>query len=356
MTDESLVLEKKAKLEKKNKKSVEPIALITKQLTEQALSDNAYDGSTDDDGETLQKAMILLSQHYQKKKTGHISKECQLKKVRDSAYYRKKLELSEKRENGTALLLKEEFWMDHTDDEAANVEIAQMCLVGDDQSDDSETDEDEVYSEFDYNFISSQMNIMITAIHELRSKLISEKNLNSENEKQVLEIENEKRTNNKKKEIPFVYTSENAKYFPEKSRSGRKVLNDISPVKSSMFDDFVDPYAPNSDKKNISPIIYDSKKYTPPLVLESKIIDLEDKIDDQNILKEIESDIILSFMTCSLEEKLFSQKPDSISSLSYNFQVNKNEVSKSDIFSQNSSDSDDFEQVKEADLESKTDI
>ncbi|KAI3758654.1 hypothetical protein L6452_06223 [Arctium lappa] len=67
MTDESLVLEKKAKLDKKNKKSVDPIALLTKQLTEQALSDNAFDGSTDDIGEALQKAMILPSQHYQKK-------------------------------------------------------------------------------------------------------------------------------------------------------------------------------------------------------------------------------------------------------------------------------------------------
>ncbi|KAI3770099.1 hypothetical protein L6452_01220 [Arctium lappa] len=67
MTDESIVLEKKAKLEKKNKKSVDPVALLMKQLAEQALSDNAYDGSTDDDGEALQKAMIILSQHYQKK-------------------------------------------------------------------------------------------------------------------------------------------------------------------------------------------------------------------------------------------------------------------------------------------------
>ncbi|KAI3715782.1 hypothetical protein L6452_22769 [Arctium lappa] len=166
---------KKAKLEKKNKKSEDPVALITKQLAEQALSDNAYDGATDDDGEALQKSMILLSQHYQKKfqprsgsnnprftsgsrvkvperktitcyncgKTGHISKECRVKKVRDSAYYRKKLELAEKRENGTALLAEEEFWLNHSDDEATNVKIAQMCFVGDDQSDDSDTDEDE---------------------------------------------------------------------------------------------------------------------------------------------------------------------------------------------------------------------
>ncbi|KAI3758655.1 hypothetical protein L6452_06224 [Arctium lappa] len=54
------------------------------------------------------------------------------------------MELAEKRENGTALLAEEEFWLDHSDDEAANVEIAQMCLVGNDQSDDdSDTDEDE---------------------------------------------------------------------------------------------------------------------------------------------------------------------------------------------------------------------
>ncbi|KAI3707109.1 hypothetical protein L6452_25334 [Arctium lappa] len=114
-------------------------------------------------------------------KSGHISKECRAKKVRDSTYYRKKLELAEKRKNETALLAEEEFWLDHSDDEAANVEIGQMCFVGVDQSDDdSETYEDEVYSEFDHNFISSQMNIMITALSDLRSRLISEKNLNSE--------------------------------------------------------------------------------------------------------------------------------------------------------------------------------
>ncbi|KAI3678406.1 hypothetical protein L6452_37697 [Arctium lappa] len=345
MTDESLVLEKKAKLEKKNKKSMDPVELLMSQLDEQAFSGNAYNGATDDDGETLEKAMILLSQHYQKKfqpqsgsnnlrftsgskvkmpepksaacyncgKSGHFSKECRVKKVKDSTYYRKKLELAEKRENGTALLAEEEFWLDHSDDEAANVEITQICLVGDDQSDnDSESDEDEYAPQFKIDWM---------------------------NEKQVLEIENKKRTNNKKKEILFVYTSENAKYFPEKSRRGRKILNDISPVKSSISDDFVVPYTPNSDKENISPIIYDSKKYTLPLVLESKIIDLEDKIEDQNILREIESDIILSFMTSSLEENLFSQKQDSVSNLSFDFKENKREVSNFKIFSQNNSDS-----------------
>ncbi|KAI3770920.1 hypothetical protein L6452_02068 [Arctium lappa] len=134
MTDESIVKEKKAKHDKKNKKTVEPVALLTSQLAEQALSENVYDGATDEDGEVLQKAMILLSQHYKKKfqhrsgsnnlrftsgsknepakvpettkaaacfnygKSGHIAKECRVKVVRDSAYYRKKMELTEKRE------------------------------------------------------------------------------------------------------------------------------------------------------------------------------------------------------------------------------------------------------------------
>ncbi|KAI3729346.1 hypothetical protein L6452_18002 [Arctium lappa] len=501
LTDESLVIEKKAKLDKKNKKTVDPVALLTKQLNEQALSDNAYTESIDDDGEALQKAMILLSQHYQKKfqprsgsnssrftsglkvkvpepktaacyncgKSGHISKECRAKKVNDSAYYRRKLELAEKRENGTTLLAEEEFWLDYSDDEASNVEIAHLCLVGDDQSDDSDTDEDEVYSEFDYNFITSQFDIMINALSDLRSKFLSERVLNSEksdlieklkismkdeksilentkdifqkkldalenlnktylesltsmttlkdeffdkiikleeklyrrdqsehtiymnkprseealkqrwglgfdnpqflnkvidkvptlykydyltlahyapqfkfhwtSEKEVLDLENEKKIYKKKNEIPFVYTSENAKYFPKKSRRGRRVLNDISSVKSSVSNDFIPSYAPDSDKENISPIIYDSKKYTPPLILEGKIIDLEDQIEDQNILKKIESDIILSFMTSSLEENLFSQKSYSISSLSSDSKENKKEVSSFKILSQNNSDS-----------------
>ncbi|KAI3758138.1 hypothetical protein L6452_05689 [Arctium lappa] len=163
--------------------TVDPVALLTSKLSEQALSENAYDGATYDDGEALQKAMILLSQHYNKKfqprsgsnnlrftsgskikvpehkkaadcfncgKPGHIAKECQVKIVRDLTYYRKKMELAEKRENGTALLAEEEFWLDHSDDEADNVETTHMCFIEDDQSDDndddSSTDEDEASS------------------------------------------------------------------------------------------------------------------------------------------------------------------------------------------------------------------
>ncbi|KAI3669391.1 hypothetical protein L6452_40626 [Arctium lappa] len=213
MTDECIVTKKKAKLDKKNKKTVDSAALLTSRLADQALSDNAYDGATEDDGEALQKAMILLSQHYQKKyqppsssntirftsgsknvqvpeanvvtakkatacfncgKSGHIAKECRAKVVRDSAYYRKKLELAENRENGTALLAKEEFWLNHSEDEADNIETAPMCFIGDDQSDeDSTTDDDEVSSVSDFKFISSPMNIIITALHDLRSKTLS---------------------------------------------------------------------------------------------------------------------------------------------------------------------------------------
>ncbi|KAI3677901.1 hypothetical protein L6452_37175 [Arctium lappa] len=233
MTDENMVQEKKAKMEKKNKpKTVDPIALHASQLAEQALSESAYDGSTEDDGEALEKAMILLSQHYQKKfqnisgsnnlhftfgskkvepgnsskpyvpkyepakvvepkkeekkimncfncgKLGHIAKECRVKVFKDSAFYRKKLELAEKRENGTILLAEEEYWLDHSDNEAENEETAAMCFIGDDKSDDEEEDtstyESEVISEFDYNFILSQMNVIINALHDLRSKFTSE--------------------------------------------------------------------------------------------------------------------------------------------------------------------------------------
>ncbi|KAI3684864.1 hypothetical protein L6452_34091 [Arctium lappa] len=53
MTDECIVIEKKAKLDKKNKKTVDPVALLTSHLADQALSENAYDGAIDDDGEAL---------------------------------------------------------------------------------------------------------------------------------------------------------------------------------------------------------------------------------------------------------------------------------------------------------------
>ncbi|KAI3759268.1 hypothetical protein L6452_06957 [Arctium lappa] len=534
MTDESMIMEKKAKMDKKNKpQSVDPIALIASQLVEQTLTESAYDGSTDDDGEALEKAMTLLTQLYQKRfknrsgsnnlqftsgsntgsssktytpkyeqaktvdqkkddkkvincfncgKPGHMVKDCRVKVVKNADFYRKKLALAEKKESGTVLLAEDEYWLDHSVDEADNEEVAAMCFVGDDQSDDEEddtsSDGSEVISDFNYHFFLSQMNVFITALHDLRAKLVSEKFKNQEkfdfieklqislndeksilidtkekfqkqlvdleksnqtyhdslteltssnqnlsekiivlerklykreqseqtiymnkprseeavkqrwglgfdnphflnkvidevptlykyeylnlahygpqfkffwtSEKQILDVENEKRIYKKKNEIPFVYTSENAKYFPDKSRRGKRALNDISSIKSSISNDFIAPYASDTSKENSSPIYYDSKKYIPPIVLEGKIIDLEDQIEDQNILKKIESDIILSFMTSSLEENIFSQKSDSISNISSDFKENKKEVSNFKNFSQNSSNSEASSSVSNA--------
>ncbi|KAI3702141.1 hypothetical protein L6452_27867 [Arctium lappa] len=160
MTDECIVTEKKAKLDKKNKKTVDPVALLTSRLANQALSDNAYDRATEDDVAEAKKPAACFNCG----KLGHIAKECRAKVVRDSAYYRKKMELGEKRENGTALLAEEEFWLDHSEDEADNIETAHMCFIEDDQSDeDSTTDDDKVHSVSDFKFISFQMNIFITA-------------------------------------------------------------------------------------------------------------------------------------------------------------------------------------------------
>ncbi|KAI3770546.1 hypothetical protein L6452_01682 [Arctium lappa] len=218
--------------------TVDPIALMSSQLAEQALTESAYDGSTDDDGEALEKAMILLTQHYQKRfkhrsgsnnlrftfgskkvepgapskthtpnyeppkvveqkkdekkvmncfncgKPRHITKECRVKVVKDVAFYRKKLALAEIKESGTILLGEEEYWMDHSNNEAENEETAAMCFIGDDKSDDEEddtsSDGSEVISEVNYDFFLSQMNVFITALHDLRSKFTSEKLENQE--------------------------------------------------------------------------------------------------------------------------------------------------------------------------------
>ncbi|KAI3702153.1 hypothetical protein L6452_27879 [Arctium lappa] len=66
-------------------------------------------------------------------------------------------------------------------------------------------------------------------------------------------------------------------------------------------------------------------------------------MEDQNIQREIESDVILSFMTSSLEQKLIFQKQDlltnSVSDLYSDFKENKKKVLKSENFFQNFSDS-----------------
>ncbi|KAI3728871.1 hypothetical protein L6452_17516 [Arctium lappa] len=353
MTDETMVMEKKAKLDKKNKpKIVDPIALLASQLVEQALTDEAYDGSTEDDGEALEKAMILLSQHYQKKfqrrtgsnnlrftyvskkiepgasskpyvpkfepakvvepkkddkkvmncyncgKPGHLAKECRVKVVKDSTFYRKKMELAEKRENGTILMAEEEYWLDHSDNKAENEDTAAICFIGDDKSDDEDEDTSTDESEFKFFWTC---------------------------EKQFSDEENERRITNKRMEVPFVYTSENAKYFPDQSRKSRKsqnVLNVKSSNKSSLPTEFVNIY-PNTDKENVSSVSYDTKRYIPPLVLEGKIVDLEDKLEEQSLQSDLENDLFLFIMKTSIEDKISSGfSKDS----KENTQVSKNNV------------------------------
>ncbi|KAI3707462.1 hypothetical protein L6452_26003 [Arctium lappa] len=169
MTDETMVMEKKAKLDKKNKpKAVDLIALLASQLDE------------------------------------------------------KKLELAEKRENGTILMVEEEYWLDHSDNEAENEETAAMCFIGDDKSDDE--DEDTSTDEFE---------------------------------------------------------------------------------------------------ENASPVSYDTKRYIPSLVLEGKIVDLEDKLEEQSLQTDLENDLFLFIMKTSFEDKISSEF--SINSKE-NTQVSKNSV------------------------------
>ncbi|KAI3692850.1 hypothetical protein L6452_32674 [Arctium lappa] len=78
--------------------------------------------------------------YYNCGKPGHIAKDCRVKVVKDSTFYRKKLELAEKRENGTILLAEEEYWLDHSDNEAEQEETVVVCFIGDDKSDDEDED------------------------------------------------------------------------------------------------------------------------------------------------------------------------------------------------------------------------
>ncbi|KAI3669251.1 hypothetical protein L6452_40478 [Arctium lappa] len=48
-------------------------------------------------------------------KIGHFAKECRKPKVRNSQYYQNKLLLAKQQEDGIALMVEDEFWMDHSD-------------------------------------------------------------------------------------------------------------------------------------------------------------------------------------------------------------------------------------------------
>lgn len=74
-------------------------------------------------------------------KSGHYARECRKPVVKDSDYYQNKMLLAKKKESGKALMAEEDFWLDHSDDEAENEEQANMCFMGDEEKG-ADSDED----------------------------------------------------------------------------------------------------------------------------------------------------------------------------------------------------------------------
>ncbi|KAI3746403.1 hypothetical protein L6452_08835 [Arctium lappa] len=79
-------------------------------------------------------------------KIGHFAKDCRKSIVRNSEYYNNKMLLANQKEADKALMVEDDYWLDHLDYEDEKEETAHMCLMGKEVKYD-ESDE-ETFKEF----------------------------------------------------------------------------------------------------------------------------------------------------------------------------------------------------------------
>ncbi|KAI3735918.1 hypothetical protein L6452_15444 [Arctium lappa] len=142
---------------------------------------------------------------------GHFAKDCRKSKVQNSDYYKNKMLLAKQQEAGKELMAKDEYWLDHSDEESEEGEkdeTTHLCLMGKNQSeaeadsDDGDNDESKLKRE---KCVTNEKN---QSIHKL-SNDIAEKNVLIETLHKNID------TNAKEKTIIHKELSENVLKYKE---------------------------------------------------------------------------------------------------------------------------------------------
>ncbi|KAI3669505.1 hypothetical protein L6452_40741 [Arctium lappa] len=298
----ALMVEKKK--EKKDKKKKKKVVVLDSDDSESA-------DSYSDDGESLKQALILLTRSFKKKfykKYGSNSQryasgsrnyehkervegkryeDRRKPKVRNSDYYKNEMLLAKQKEAGKALMAEDDHWMDLNDSEGESDKVTHMCLIGKqvtyDESDDDTLEEVNNLSKSDY---LKRMESMMVELQDLQAKLKKEKGVVAKKRQTISDL-------NKDIARKKIWTK-SSEEVERKEDSNRKdttkmqlllcydKLNDSFLTEQPKFlsKDYFQSYS--IEEMEAKPV--EAKIYVPPLILESKIYELESTLIDERIL------------------------------------------------------------------------
>ncbi|KAI3665028.1 hypothetical protein L6452_43644 [Arctium lappa] len=238
-------------------------------------------------------------------KIGHFAKDCRKPIVRNSEYYNNKMLLAKQKEAGKALMVKNDFRLDHSDYEEDKEETAHMCLMGKEvKYDESDEETSEKVNNFSESDFSKQMEAMMVELQDLQAKLKKEKvadkcpNLKpkfvTKSSDEVEAKKDENRKNTTKMQLPFCYKKLNDSYLSEQPKF--------------LSNDYFLSYS--TEKMEAKPV--KANIYVPPIVLESKISELENILAKERILVDLENIVFSTvMMNTSFKSEVTTDKSES---------------------------------------------
>ncbi|KAI3707103.1 hypothetical protein L6452_25322 [Arctium lappa] len=128
-------------------------------------------------------------------KNGHYARDCRKPKVKNSDYYKNKMLLAKQQEAGKALMAKDIFWLDHSDDDEEDEEkdeVDNLCLMGKHESDDeADSENEEEVCNLSYAEFINQLHAMNDKLKELESNLKREKGVITDKNQSIQKLSRE---------------------------------------------------------------------------------------------------------------------------------------------------------------------